>query len=370
MQDGKRPTPLRESPFAFTRPPGRRRWLDRMLDRPRPDLAERALRHLLSQRDPTRVSPSDISELLLEYEVAGPVGRQLLIQTWRQVLAAFLSDGEFSDREIAYLDALRLSFALTDEEVQNAERDVVHPRYAVALGEALADARLSQEERTMLGRLARQLRLPDEIREDLYARSSRVAIAGVLERSAADRRLSPDELDELTSVARHLGVAPDFDQATEVMLDRYALFWRIENGDIPSISLAGLALEEGETAHLAVPAQRYELQPGADSSMTEGVLSVRIARGVYYRLGTVSEAPMSRSSLRQADAGQLIVTSNRAVFTGRGGSESFSFRDISSYQVHADGLVLERRSTIGPWFVLDGDVELAAVILGAALARG
>src|SRR5919106_1825039 len=96
----KRPTPLRDSPFAYTRPAGQRGWIDRMLGRPSPDLAVDALRHLLAKRDPTRISPSDISDLLLDYDVAGGDARSVLVKTWREVLEAFLSDDAFSEREI------------------------------------------------------------------------------------------------------------------------------------------------------------------------------------------------------------------------------------------------------------------------------
>ena len=86
MQRDKRPTPLRDSPFAFIRPARRRGWMDRMLGRPRSDLADRALQHLLSLRDPAHISRSDISALLLEYEVSGPAARAVLVQMWRRVL--------------------------------------------------------------------------------------------------------------------------------------------------------------------------------------------------------------------------------------------------------------------------------------------
>jgi hypothetical protein len=340
-----------------------------MLGRPRTDLADRALQHLLAQRDPTRISRSDISDLLLEYEVSGPAARELLVRIWRQVLSAFLKDDAFSDREIAYLDALREAFALTDEEVRAAEREVVHPRYSVALHEALADARLSDEERAVLHRLAAQLRLPANVQHDLYARSTKTVIEGLLGRSAADRRLSPDELQQLASVARHLGVTPDFDHATEAMLDRYALFWRIENGDLPSETV-DVPLAGDEVCHLVARAEFYEPTGIGEGGETEGVGSVRIARGVYYRVGSVSDERMNRAGLRRVDTGRLLITSKRVLFDGSRDGVSVGLRDISSYQVHADGIVLERRAGVGPHVTLDGDVELAAVILGAALARG
>src|SRR5215210_161768 len=172
MQRNKRPTPLRDSPFAFTRPVRPRGWMDRMLGRPRADLADLALQNLLSQRDPAHISRSDISSLLIEYDVSGPAARDVLVQMWRRVLGAFLQDDAFSEREIAYL---------------------------VALHDALADARLSDEERAVLARLAQQLRLPDGVQQELFARSSRSVLEGLLDQSTADRRLSPDELEQLAS---------------------------------------------------------------------------------------------------------------------------------------------------------------------------
>ena len=370
MHRTRRSTPLRESPFAFTRPARRRGWMDRMLGRPRADLAGQALQHLLTQRDPTHISSGDISALMLEYDVGGPAARDVLVQMWRHVLSTFLSDDAFSDREIAYLEALREAFALTADEVRTAEEAVVHPRYSVALRDALADARLSDDERAVLGRLGEALRLPASVQKDLHERSSRAVIGRLLDRSVADRRLSPEELEELASVARHLGIAPDFDSATEAMLDRYALFWRIENGDLPSVTVPDAALESGEVCHMELSAERHEQRSIGDSAETEGVVSVRIARGVYFRVGTASAERVNRTLLVRADAGPLLITNQRVLFMGGQGSSSFLLRDISSYQVYADGIVLERRSGHGPWFTMEGDVELAAVILGAALARG
>jgi hypothetical protein len=287
---------------------------------------------------------------------------------WRDVLSAFLSDDRFSDREIAYLDALRQSFGLTDQELRNAEREVVHPRYSVALAEALADSRLSDAERTALAKLAQGLRLPDAVQQDLFTRSGRALLGNILERSAADRRLSPEELEELASVARHLGVTPDFDKATERMLDRYALFWRIENGDYPSLVVDDIPLDAEETCHADVEAERYQPRESAET-FEEGIGGVRIARGVYYRAGSVSHDPMNRSSLTRADTGRLLITSRRVLFHGKSEPFSMRLRDIPSYQVYTDGLVVERRAGSPSHFTIAGDVELIAVILGAALAK-
>jgi hypothetical protein len=341
-----------------------------MLGRPQPEMAAEALKHLLTQRDPAHITAADISALMLEYDVVGPEGRDILVQMWRNVLSIFLTDDTFSDREIAYLEALREAFALTEDEVRRCEEAVVHPRYSVALRDALADSRLSDDERAVLARLGEALRLPAAVQRDLHERSGRAVIGRMLDRSVADRRLSPDELEELASVARHLGMTPDFDKATEAMLDRYALFWRIENGDLPMVEVKNIALEPGETCHAEVPAELYESRGATESaSESEGIVSVRIARGVYFRAGSASEDRMNRTGLVRKDSGPVLITSRRILFIGSEGTVSFPLRDLSSYQVYADGIVLERRDRTGPFFTMEGDVELTAVILGAALAH-
>jgi len=57
------------------------------------------------------------------------------------------------------------------------------------------------------------------------------------------------------------------------------------------------------------------------------------------------------------------------LFEGAQGGLAWPLRDLASYQVYADGIVLEPRSGPAPSFTLEGDIELSAVILGAALAR-
>src|SRR5919202_4432798 len=87
IDSARRPTPLRHSPFGYMRPARSRGLLDRLLRRPRPDLATQALQHLLARRDPTRVTPADVSHLLLRYGVMGEEARRVLSGMWRQVLS-------------------------------------------------------------------------------------------------------------------------------------------------------------------------------------------------------------------------------------------------------------------------------------------
>lgn len=361
------PTPTRIPPFSVRRPAQRRSWLDRLLRKPRPDLAAQAIEALLATTDASAISRTAVSALLVNYGLSGPEARLLLTSTWRRVLSGFLADDRLSDREVAYLDTLRNAFALTSTEVRQAEEQILHPRYAIALNSALADERLTPEEREALGRLAAHLRLPAEVEKKLFERSAEQLLDSILARAIGDRRLSPEEQRMLDAVARQLGVPIPVRNGTATTLERFALFWRIENEGPPSVPWPA-PLADGESCHFHSHAARTNVRP-ALTAAAEGVGGVRIARGVYFRAGTLSAERLAPSSrLRQALTGRLIITNRHVHFEGDA-RRAIALRSIDSFHVHPDGIVVEPSAGPPAGFLIDGDVELAAVILGAALTR-
>jgi hypothetical protein len=151
------------------------------------------------------------------------------------------------------------------------------------------------------------------------------------------------------------------------MLDRFSLYWRIENGDLPVVH-ARIPLEADERCHHSVGASSYEPRR-APTEEGEGVVSLRIARGVYFRVGSMSADKLDREAGRRIADGQLYITSKRLVFDAGERSVSILLPEIAAFQVYSDGLVIERSTGKGPFLGLAEDVEMAAVILGAALAR-
>ena len=363
----RRPTQV--MPFPAIRPARKRSWLDRLLRRPRPDLAIQAMQNLLARRGPASVSGTEISNLMLRYGVAGANARCLLVEMWQRVLSEFLADNSLSDKEIAYLDSLRTALTLTQGEAGEAERRVIHPRYAMAVGQAMADRFVSAREREQLAKLAAQLRLPPEVERDIYERVARRAVASLVRESVADRRLSPEEREELAHLTRHLGVAVELDHATEAMLDRYALFWSIENGRCPAVEVP-ITLEKREVCYFCAPAVWYRpLQWRLEGDFREGIGSVRVARGVYYRCGSATDECLTDTKLKEMDRGKLYITSRRVIFEGARGTIRRGLRSIDAFLVYRDGLVLEKANGRGFHLTVNGDVEMAAVVLGAALSK-
>lgn len=359
-----------KSPFSDRGPtPARSVW-DRLLGRGRPDLARAAVETALARWSPEGGGPPlDLSAVLLAYRVGAADAREILTALWRKALRACVADDQVSDAEARYLDALRRALGISDREARDVEREIVHPRYQRALSEIIEDRHFSAEERERLTRLGGALRLSPETQRELYATPVSAMVESLWGEVAADHRISPDEFTHFAEVARSWGVDPSFSPAAEAEARRYALYWRIENGELPTVDVP-LALQRGEVCHYRSRAHWHELRTKTVTvDLGQIAVRIRIARGVYYRSPRIPPTRVKQDVLTHLDSGDVYITNKRVLFDGQKKNTTIRLGNLIGFQVYADGIELEKGTGKSPVLLLDGDVELAAVVLGAVLAR-
>jgi hypothetical protein len=332
------------------------------------------IQNLLAARSLPDVTRADVDAILTRYRVDLTRRREVVLRLWRQALREFLRDDSLSDKEVEYLAKLRQLFALTDRDVERAHIALAEPRYAEAFSEAVADEKLTEEELARLEKLAVALRLPERARRKAQEVPIQDVVERVLARVVADRRLSPGEEQALRDLQRNLGVSElRFGPATQVALDKYALLWRIENGELPFIAgPSPVQLQDGELCHLACRSFWHEQRsyaaraerPGAPAS------SVKVPRGLTYRVdGASAPKRVQRDGLAPVDWGLLYVTSRRLVFIGQKTKETLRFDGLTGIEVYADAIVLEKTSGRRPHLFLEGDVEVIAAVIAEVMAH-
>jgi hypothetical protein len=65
----------------------------------------------------------------------------------------------------------------------------------------------------------------------------------------------------------------------------------------------------------------------------------------------------------------LYLTNKRLVFRGAASNREIQLKKVVSYRVFSDAIVIEKGSGRSPYLFIKGDIELAAVTLGAVLQR-
>jgi hypothetical protein len=255
-----------------------------------------------------QIDPAFVDSILARYRISGSDGLPRLVLIYATVLGQFAQDLELTDIEVNDLRRLRDLFGLKDLDILSAERSVLNPIYRGELKSALADERITPEEKMRLDQLVTKLRLPPSVTEAIRKEEIGPLFQRAFDRATEDRRLSPDEEAQLAQIAEDLGTKVTHDDQTTTLLDRYRLLWRIENGELPDIPVE-IRLQRGERAHFTVPASHHEFRTVTTAIGYAGPTArIRIAKGIYWRMGKLGLQRSTKEVLKQLDAGTLYVT--------------------------------------------------------------
>lgn len=347
----------------------RRSFFERLFRRPTPTRARVAVKNLIASTPAAQIGAGAIDWIRKENCLSQRDWAAVRHGVFSAAYRACVEDDVLSESETRHLADLRRLLDIGEDLVMELERDTILPRYQAAVREVIADQRVTAEERAKLDSLASALRIsPAVARENLTVAAGAI-LRTTLDAAVADRRLTPEEFLQFGSLARELGINPTFDDATLKALHRYSLFWKIEQGDIPTVDVQ-LNLQKGEVCYFTAPAEwlEYRKQSTTVGYYSQGV-SVRIMRGVYYRVGASRPHRVTTDGLTRLDNGDLYITNKRVIFNGSRRNVSLKLSSLLAFEAFSDGFALEKASGRSPHFILDGDAELANVMLGAALAR-
>ena len=134
-------------------------------------------------------------------------------------------------------------------------------------------------------------------------------------------------------------------------------------------------LQKGEACHITAChitafATWHEMRTRTERINYGGpVASIRICKGLRYRIGSVQVQRVTRDEMVEIDRGQLYVTNKRIIFNGAKKNSTIRLSALLSFSPYADGVALEKASGKAAHLVLSGvDLELFLTVLGAVLS--
>jgi hypothetical protein len=344
-------------------------WFERFFHRPLPGLAAIAIENLLVDRGPATATPTEISEIANQYSLTGPQVRNVACDFYRRALRHFVQDDIISDQEASYLSSLRLLLTLTNQETSLIESEVVHPRYDRALSEVLADRKILEDEAQQLKHLSGALRLSADVTAALMKASVIPILTEEWKEIAGDKRISPIETERFEQLAKDLQTSFELDPEEKAQAALYTLYWQVENGQLPTFQVP-IVLQKNETCHYYGGATWYEIRTKTDRVNYAGpTYRLRIAKGLYYRIGSMKVDPIRRDYLTQIGQGTIYFTNKRIIFDGSSENKTIRLSALIGFEPYSDGVKLEKATGRSPTIILAGNAELAAMILSEILAR-
>lgn len=335
----------------------------------RPDF-EGALKEIVTMIDTAisdkrirRISIEQIQIIAVSYRV-NPYTEfsETLAEFYRDYLKQCLEDKVITEAEAEDLAHLKLVLGLNDLMVEQIHEEVVQSVYKAGVAEVLEDGRVDEDEREFLSRLQRDLRLSDEIAETIYQIEAKEYLQRFFSYIVADERLSPEEESELNAITRSLGVDIEIDGQTQSVLNKYRLYWVIENGRLPQLDV-DIVLRPDEHCYFQVDVRWFERNR---DNLSERVGHIRFFKPDYQPLTDLDAQPQMQD-WQYVDEGNAFVTNQRIILEGKKLSASIDLKKIWDVRAYRDGVELMTSSGPSPFIQFRHGIDIFIVLLGRAL---
>jgi hypothetical protein len=322
------------------------------------------INNLLATKPLLDITPSEINETLYKYkENILRTFASDIAQLYEMYLRHCLNDKHLSDEDLAELKHLKRLLSLSDKTVGQLHDKVAGAIYEESVEQAIADGKLSQQERDALEKLQKELMLPSETANRLYADASKVLITRFLLNVVSDSRLSPDEEKEFEELCANLHVKPEIEPHTKEKLDRFRLYWLIENAELPEQSVS-IKLYKTEKCYFTAKVNWYELRTVTKRINYAGVgARIRIAKGIYYRVGTVAPQRVTSEEMTYIDSGELYLTNKRIIFTGLKKNFTIRLERILAFTPYFDGIEIEKDAGRNPIMTIEKNADIFCLML-------
>jgi tellurite resistance protein len=357
------------APFSSMAPAAAQGWWAKLFRRPDISGARAALERRLASAESATLDPGEADAVLAAHRVTGRAAREITSTLWQKAFRACVADSLVTEGEVDYLRHLQRSLGMSDAEMDQAREAVSRAVYSSALNEAIADGEFSRSEQHSLDALASALSLNETERLKISREPLAEALKKVLGDAVADRRVSPAEQTRLYQLAARLGAGEEYSRAIGPQLNKFILLWRIENEALPVISVR-INLQKGEVCHCQFAARWLEMRTRTVRTYRTGpVASIRIVKGLHYRIGSYQTHRVTAEELKQIDAGTAYITNKRLIFDGQSKNSTIRHSAVIALQPYSDGVGVEKGTGRSPVMVTSDDAEIITTIYSEALNR-
>lgn len=326
--------------------------------------------NLLSEKNMQEVTIEDVQNILSKYKVGlYSAEHSRLNSLYADYLRHCLSDKLFTDDEVEALGHLKTVLHLNDQTVSQIHGQLVSEIYKTEFDKVVSDGRLDEQDKKFISKLQNDLKLSDELASAIRRESSSKIVNNFLHNAMSAQRLSPDDEKELQAIAHSLGAELSMDAHTKSVLDKYRLFWQIENSEIPTMPVS-LNLQKNEKCYFYTPIDWLEQR-----RITKGInyagptLRIKIAKGLYWRAGSLGVQRITQDVWTTIDSGTLYLTNKKLIFMGSKGNKSIQLNKILDFTAYKNGIDIQKETGKSPFLQFDNNVDIFVMMLGRALSE-
>ncbi len=234
--------------------------------------------------------------------------------------------------------------------------------YSQKIKELLVDGNLSEEDKTILEQIKKEHNLTDKNVEKYNLAGFKIFFDKITD----DSRITEAERKELVKIYSDLNLSTDNLAYNQSDFNKYYTLHLIDEGKLPTIDVPNLNvnLQTGEKLHYVNKAFIVKNKSITKSINYSGFsASIRIAKGLRYRVGNVKINPQKVNVMMTDDAGTFYLTTKNLGYIGLNKHFSIPYDKISSLDIRDGFLYLYKKGKEGPFIISMNDFELPLAIV-------
>lgn len=326
------------------------------------------LNNLLASKPIREIHSVDVLSISEKYKTSfSNEFTQELIEFYELFFKECIKDHFVSDEEVKDLTHLKNLLGLSDSQVKEIHDNLSKEIYETNYEEAIKDGSIDEAERNFLKNVKNNILLSDEVANKITEDSRKKYIQSQFDNIISDEKVSPQEWEQLNQIAKNLGIDISIDENVKERIAKYRLFWFIENEPLP-IQEVNLNLQKNEVCYYNTACDWHEHRTRTQRINYSGLTSrIRIMKGLYYNLGSITPQKVSTEELTHIDSGTAYITNKRLIFMGSKKNTTIKLDKILSFTPYLDGVGIEKDSGKSPILGINNNADIFLRVLGRAI---
>ena len=321
------------------------------------------------QEEVDKISLAGILGICEKYRVELIEIRKDLFYLFRAYIKHSLADNRFDETEIKNLWHLREILMMTEKEVSKIIEAESSKIYKKEIGVVLKDRELDDTEKKNLERIVKELLLSDEVAESIYSQSANELFMNLVSECIFDERLTPEEEKLIDELARKLSINPDFFRKERESLERFKLYWQIENGDLPVLQ-ANIDLQKNEVLHFHIACKLFEQRTITERIKYAGpAAKMKVKKGIDYQDVSVKAQTLSKNVWEAIGNGTLFLTNKRIIFKSPQVTHSINLNSVIDFKDYPDGIEIQKDGGKNQFYEFSQNTELLGLMLTSIFYR-
>jgi hypothetical protein len=255
-----------------------------------------------------------------------------------------VSTCEFCGIGLSFLERLTLTKI---HKKCHEEQERLLAEYCEELNEMIHQLNFSEEARQHLERLVKRGKLAEEQTRPLGVEAYR----SLKEEKLNEGSMSEAGREELRAAQQFLHLRDV--EADAENLDRLRSLTFICEGNLPQVNTS-IRLKKNETGHYEGPVKWCHLKTRRKRVAGSRGQSVRIAKGLSFKIGASQGYNTEWQELQTVDEGKVVLTSRRMLFIGKQKNLNVSYEKIMDLELYSDGVTYDPQRHVEPYYLSNG----------------